>query len=246
MDFTLVLVLITLICGILLMLRRIIPDDFFAVDIIDFFSSLFPILFAVLFFRSFIIEPFRIPSGSMIPTLLVGDFILVKKYEYGIRMPLTNTIIFEMDKPEYGDVIVFQYPENKSINYIKRVVALPGDKIEYRNKTIFVNDRIYKLNQLTQNSQDLYDDIKEFIMLENNGSREYMILNTNHRSNDFVYNVPSDSYFVLGDNRDNSNDSRYWGSVPKDNLVGEAFLIWMYWNPNSKVSFFDRFGESID
>ena len=246
MDFTLVLVLITLICGILLMLRRIIPDDFFAVDIIDFFSSLFPILFAVLFFRSFIIEPFRIPSGSMIPTLLVGDFILVKKYEYGIRMPLTNTIIFEMDKPEYGDVIVFQYPENKSINYIKRVVALPGDKIEYRNKTIFVNDRIYKLNQLTQNSQDLYDDIKEFIMLENNGSREYMILNTNHRSNDFVYNVPSDSYFVLGDNRDNSNDSRYWGSVPKENLVGEAFLIWMYWNPNSKVSFFDRFGESID
>lgn len=161
-------------------------------------------------------------------------------------MPLTNRIIFEMDKPEYGDVIVFQYPENKSINYIKRVVALPGDKIEYRNKTIFVNDRIYKLNQLTQNSQGLYDDIKEFIMLENNGSREYMILNTNHRSNDFVYNVPSDSYFVLGDNRDNSNDSRYWGSVPKDNLVGEAFLIWMYWNPNSKVSFFDRFGESID
>ena len=246
MDFTLVLVLITLICGILLILRRIIPDDFFAVDIIDFFSSLFPILFAVLFFRSFVIEPFRIPSGSMIPTLLVGDFILVKKYEYGVRMPLTNRIIFEVDKPEYGDVIVFQYPENKSINYIKRVVALPGDKIEYRNKTIFVNDRIYKLNQLTQNSQDLYDDIKEFIMLENNGSREYMILNTNHRSNDFVYNVPSNSYFVLGDNRDNSNDSRYWGSVPKENLVGEAFLIWMYWNPNSKVSFFDRFGESID
>ncbi len=213
-------------------------------DIVEFFSSIFLILFVVLLIRSFVVEPFRIPSGSMIPTLLVGDFILVKKYEYGLRLPLTNQIIFDNKIPDYGDVIVFQYPENKRINYIKRVIGLPGDTIKYINKTIFINGN--KLPKIRSNNNHMISADPETIFTEDNGIKEYDILVNPGIGNTFSYTIPKDNYFVLGDNRDNSNDSRYWGTVHKDNLIGEAFLIWMYWNPSSDVSVFDRFGESIE
>ena len=139
MDFTLLLIIVTLFSGLLLCLSKIFAGDIYSSEIYLFFSSFFPILLFVLVFRSFIIEPYRIPSGSMIPTLVVGDFILVKKYEYGIRLPVSNYKIIDNSKPVHGDVIVFQYPQDKRINYIKRVIALPGDYVEYLDKVVYVN-----------------------------------------------------------------------------------------------------------
>ncbi len=244
MDFTFLLIIITLVSGIFYLIQRISSLHGMLFDIAEFFSSIFIILFIVLFIRSFIIEPFRIPSGSMIPTLLIGDFILVNKYEYGLRLPLTNQILIENNNPDYGDVIVFQYPENKKINYIKRVVGLPGDSIEYINKTIFINGKeIHR--DITSKDHKISVDSK-FIYTEKNGTREYDVLINPNIGNNFSYRIPQDNYFVLGDNRDNSNDSRYWGPVHKNNLIGEAFMIWMYWNPSSNISISDRFGENID
>lgn len=246
MDFTLLLIIITLISGILLFLSKFFSGTFFSSQIYLFFSSFFPILLFVLVFRSFIIEPYRIPSGSMIPTLVVGDFILVKKYEYGLRLPISNYKIIKNNKPTYGDVVVFQYPQDKNINYIKRVIALPGDYIEYLNKTIYVNGEKYIQNNASEDlisAEDLGDNL---IMNENNRQVKYNILKNNNRGQDFSYTVPKETYFVLGDNRDNSNDSRYWGPVPEENLIGKAFFIWMYWNTDNSYSMFSRIGLSIE
>ena len=246
MDFTALLLILTFICGVSFILQKLYKFNNLASYTTELLASLFPILFIVLFIRSFIIEPFRIPSGSMIPTLLVGDFIVVNKYKYGVRVPLINKLIYENHYPNRGDVIVFQYPENTNVNYIKRVVGIPGDNIEYINKTLFVNGKpllLKKINNLGPENDNLSNGI---IYSENNGTKEYLILNNSDSAIDFKYNVPDDNYFVLGDNRDNSNDSRYWGTVHKNNLIGEAFMIWMYWNPKSDIRIFDRVGKSIE
>ncbi len=244
MDFTILLITITLISGFCLFLSKFkILKSFYKT--FEFGGSLFPILFIVLFIRSFIVEPYKIPSGSMIPTLLIGDFILVKKYQYGIRVPVTNNIIIDNNKPDYGDIIVFQYPNNKKINYIKRVVALPGDNIEYVNKELRVNGKTYRQKpeiMFPSSSEYSIDDVYK----EKNFSSSYNILKSQAPSQNFKYTVPVNSYFVLGDNRDNSNDSRYWGPVPYENIIGEAFYIWMYWNPSSSHSIMDRIGTFLD
>ena len=224
MDFTVLLLILTLVCGISFIIFRSFKPKNKALFIFEFLASLFPILFIVLFIRSFVIEPFRIPSGSMIPSLLVGDFILVNKYRYGLRVPLINTLIYENNYPNRGDVIVFQFPENTKINYIKRVVGIPGNDPQYSN--IHSSD--------------------EMVYIEDNGYKKYLILNSSGRGVNFEFDVPDDNYFVLGDNRDNSNDSRYWGTVHKNNLIGEAFMIWMFWNPQSEVKIFDRIGKDIE
>ncbi len=246
MDFTLLLLTITLISGLLLILSKIFAGDIYSSQLYLFFSSFFPILLFVLVFRSFLIEPYRIPSGSMIPTLVVGDFILVKKYEYGIRLPVTNYKIINNSKPVRGDVIVFQYPQDKRINYIKRVIALPGDYVEYLNKTIYVNGEKYIQTDALNSSVSIEDLGNNVIMNENNKKIKYNIMKNKNRGQDFSYTVPKKMYFVLGDNRDNSNDSRYWGPVPEENLIGKAFFIWMYWNSDSSYSIFDRIGLSIE
>ena len=182
----------------------------------------------------------------MIPTLLVGDFILVKKYEYGLRVPLTNKLIYENNYPNRGDVIVFQYPENTKINYIKRVVGVPGDKVQYINKSLLINGKPLKLKKVDDYEFSNINLSNETVYIEDNGNKQYLILNNSDRGIGFEFNVPDDSYFVLGDNRDNSNDSRYWGTVHKNNLIGEAFMIWMYWNPQSEVEMLDRIGKDIE
>jgi signal peptidase I len=246
MDFTLLLILATFISGLFLLLMKVNNENIKNFELINFIASLFPILFFVLVIRSFIVEPYRIPSGSMIPTLLVGDFILVKKYEYGLKLPLTNYMLIKNENPKYGDVIVFQYPQDKSINYIKRVIALPGDSIEYINKEIFVNGKKYQ-HALISDNYIFKDELSNNMLFnENNGIKQYKIAKNPEPDQNFTYVVPKDTYFVLGDNRDNSNDSRYWGPVPKQNLIGKAFMIWMYWNPNSVYSAFDRIGLPID
>ena len=194
-------------------------------NIVEFIASLFPILAFVLIFRSFLFEPYRIPSGSMIPNMVVGDFILVKKYEYGIRLPLTNKKILDNKQPNYGDVIVFQYPQDRRINYIKRVIALPGDYVEYIDKQIFINGLKYKLTKTKNNIISSMDLADNNLFIENTSFSKYLIMKNNSRDQDFSYKVPENTYFVLGDNRDNSNDSRYWGPVPESHLIGKAYLI---------------------
>jgi signal peptidase I len=213
--------------------------------LVDYARSFFPIFLIVLILRSFLVEPFRIPSGSMIPTLLIGDFILVNKYDYGIRLPLINEKIIEIGSPKRGDVVVFRYPNDPSTPFIKRVVGLPGDKVVYRNRELFINDEkvehhvigtyVGMKSAATHTGAKL---IEEDLL----GRNHQILLTMNGQNPSFSDVVPPNSYFVLGDNRDNSRDSRYWGFVPDKNLVGRAFMIWMNWDRGPTLS---RIGDKI-
>ncbi|UTW11805.1 signal peptidase I [Marinobacterium rhizophilum] len=194
---------------------------------IDLSRSLFPVLFVVLVLRSFLVEPFQIPSGSMLPTLQIGDFILVNKYHYGLRLPVVNSKIVDLNTPESGDVVVFKYPKDPSVNYIKRVIGLPGDRIRYQNKTLFVNGKPQPQQLLAQ-----LPPLKpqQLLLAENLDGVQHQVYH-DVAANGIVgeWVVPEGQYFVMGDNRDNSNDSRYWGFVPDELLVGKAFAVWMHW-----------------
>ena len=232
----------TLITGILSLVSI---DNSTLRKIREFSTSVFPILLVVLLIRSFFIEPYKIPSGSMIPTLMIGDFILVDKNVYGYKLPLTDITLIDNEDPQRGDVVVFKYPENKRINYIKRIVGLPGDRIIYKNKRLYVNDIEFHHTQIDHNF-DPVEIADGQVYIENNSSKDYLILNQSSPPFNFQYQVPDNTYFVLGDNRDNSNDSRYWGPVPRENLVGKAFYVWMFWNLDSYYSFSDRVGNKIE
>ena len=242
MDFTLILVIATLITGIFSIISI---ENSILRNFKEFSSSVFPIILVVLLIRSFFIEPYKIPSGSMIPTLMIGDFILVDKNIYGYKLPLTEITLIDNEDPQRGDVVVFKYPENKKINYIKRIVGLPGDRIIYKNKRLFVNDIEYSHTQIDHNF-DPIEIADGQVYIENNSYKDYLILNQSSPPLNFQYQVPDEAYFVLGDNRDNSNDSRYWGPVPRKNLVGKAFYIWMFWNLDSYYSLSDRVGNKIE
>jgi len=201
--------------------------------LVEYARSFFPIVLVVLLLRSFLAEPFRIPSGSMMPTLLVGDFILVNKFTYGIRLPVINKKIIQLNEPKRGDIVVFRFPKDPTVDYIKRVIGLPGDKISYYNKLLRVNDT--PVNQVSiggyQGIGQGQDMTGAEHKIENLTGVEHSILIRNGVPTvEGVFVVPPGSYFVMGDNRDNSNDSRYWGFVPEANLVGKAFFIWMSWD----------------
>ena len=226
---------------------------------VEYARSFFPVIFIVLVLRSFLVEPFRIPSGSMMPTLLVGDFILVNKFSYGIRLPVLNTKIIEIDDPKRGDPVVFRYPRQPQIDYIKRVVGLPGDTIYYQNKTLYINGEA-----MQQTPVGRYTGVGSGVRMtgaikavENLDGVEHAIL-VHPLAPNFAsgcqflargpITVPEGHYFVMGDNRDNSNDSRCWGYVPEENLVGKAFGVWMNWD--SELGGFppiawERLGNSI-
>jgi len=216
--------------------------------LVEYARSFFPIVLIVLLLRSFIAEPFRIPSGSMMPTLLVGDFILVNKFTYGIRLPVINKKIIELSKPNRGDIVVFRYPKDPTVDYIKRIVGLPGDKVVYSNKKLTIND--LPVQQTSLGSYQGLGQGEEMSgaedLLENLTGVEHRILIRNGTPTvEFVYVVPEGNYFAMGDNRDNSNDSRYWGPVPEANLVGKAFFIWMSWDWQNKGVGFDRIGAVL-
>lgn len=201
--------------------------------LVDYARSFFPVFLIVLLLRSFLIEPFRIPSASMMPTLLIGDFILVNKYNYGIRLPVINTRVVEIGAPVHGDIAVFRYPEKPDIPYIKRVVGLPGDQISYQNKTLFINGEAvpreevgrYQASGAGRNMHGAQ------LYTENLLGVEHDILIDPTRPGVRVdTKVPEGHYFVVGDNRDHSSDSRYWGFVPDENLIGRAFMIWLHWD----------------
>ncbi len=213
--------------------------------LVEYARSFFPVLLVVLLLRSFVVEPFRIPSGSMMPTLLVGDFILVNKYHYGLRLPVINTQVTEGEAPQRGDVVVFRYPENPDINYIKRIVGLPGDRIEYRNKTLYINGEQQPQSML--GFYGLHGGNAVSLKEENlEGVAHQILIEHGRVSGDDAFVVPEGEYFVMGDNRDNSNDSRRWGTVPAENLVGKAFFIWLNWNFSSGEHDFSRIGNDIN
>lgn len=216
--------------------------------LVEYSRSFFPVILIVLIVRSFLAEPFRIPSSSMMPNLQDGDFILVNKFTYGLRLPVLDTKIVEFNLPERGDVVVFRYPVNPKENYIKRVVGLPGDEVVYRGKTVFINGEPQPQERVGRfigvgaaREMDGADHLRETL-----DGREHDILmkpNQLGRLGEGRWVVPEGHYFVMGDNRDNSLDSRAWGFVPERNLVGRAFLIWMSWDSGIE---FSRIGKSID
>ncbi|MGO4263167.1 signal peptidase I [Lysobacter sp. TAB13] len=216
--------------------------------VVDYSKAFFPVLFVVLILRSFIAEPFRIPSNSMMPTLLTGDFILVNKFTYGLRLPITNQKILAMGEPERGDVVVFRPPHHPEQDWIKRIIGLPGDKVSYRDGRLTVNGEpiIYAPIGTYQGRGNGTEMTGAQELREQIGKHVHRILLRTESplldqgEGDWV--VPEGEYFVMGDNRDNSEDSRYWGYLPEQNLRGRAFLIWM--NFDGGVDF-SRIGNSI-
>ena len=247
MDFALILVIATALTGciwaldaVLLRPKRLAATDGRATPavpappepvIVEYARSFFPILLVVLLIRSFLFEPFRIPSASMMPTLLVGDFIFVNKFTYGLRLPVLNTEIADLGSPERGDVVVFRLPSDPSTNYIKRLVGLPGDSITYLNNQIFVNQKPVEVTQgVPYQGGDQEDSL---IARERLGEHDHDVLfRPDYGSRQGTFIVPEGHYFMMGDNRDNSRDSRYdgVGMIPDDNVVGKAVRIWMNWD----------------
>jgi signal peptidase I len=254
--FAILLVVLTLVSGLIWLIDTLVFKPKRAKDaplpyVTETARDIFPLIAVITIFRSFIYEPFQIPSGSMMPTLLVGDFILVEKFSYDVKDPVWRSTLVQTGKPEHGDIAVFKYPEDPTSDYIKRVIGLPGDKIIYKNKQLFIQRVCDKSgNQPCPTVEPLRQEFKnegEFFLgpyplkrfTEQNLTKSYDILQNamlpepihNYyrqpgvATNEFV--VPEGHYFVMGDNRDNSRDSRYWGFVPEQNLVGKAVFIWM-------------------
>jgi signal peptidase I len=225
-NLALILTVLTLLTGLVVAVNKFywvrrgrLPNSSGLQTLVEYSQSFFPVLLVVLVIRSFIFEPFRIPSGSMMPTLVQGDFIFVKKYAYGLRLPVTETKVIETGAPERGDVVVFRLPSDPSINYIKRVVGLPGDEVVYERHRLTINGEPIALRP---------GDPPQYI--ERLGTRQHdiLILNPANVDRDGVYRVPEGHYFVMGDNRDNSRDSRFIDAIPESHLVGEAVRIWMH------------------
>ncbi|MCS3806445.1 signal peptidase I [Chromobacterium alkanivorans] len=262
MSFTAVMLVFVLITGavwladkLVLAKRRVAETQ--AGHFVDYSRGFFPVILVVFLLRSFIAEPFQIPSSSMRPGLVVGDFILVNKFTYGLRVPVLNTVFAPVDKVERGDVVVFNFPPNPKVNYIKRAIGLPGDVVEYRDKRLTVNGK-----PLPDADDGSYEYLEQGLMMvnakrykETMGQRTYSVLNNEgsptvalsqvqdfpfrdncrYDDNGFVCKVPAGYYFMLGDNRDNSLDGRYWGFVDDKLVVGKAFMIWMNFGDLSRI-----------
>ncbi len=268
MNFELILFVALVIAGVIWLIDALTTGRTRAKDaklpmLVDYAKSFFPVILAVFLIRSFLFEPFKIPSGSMLPTLRIGDFILVNKYAYGVRLPIVNLKAIEVGQPKRGDVMVFRYPNDPSLDYIKRTVGLPGDIVEYKDKRLTVNgvpvattkagDYGYVasgLNYIT--GQTWHErlgehdhiamtqaDMPSVILYQVGGDFPYRV-NCTYNEQGFRCKVPEGHYFMMGDNRDASNDSRYWGFVPDRNIVGKAFMIW--WNFGE----FNRIGHFIE
>ncbi len=254
-DFPLVLVILTLGTGLIYLLDILVwkpkrdvvnqaesntSDELESKEpwIIETSRSFFPVLAIVLILRSFLVEPFQIPSGSMLPTLEVGDFILVNKFSYGLRLPVLGTKVVSVDDPQRGDVMVFKYPKDGKTNYIKRVIGTPGDIIKYQNKTLYINgEKISEKHVANLPPLKLFE--------ENLGTVNHQIYENSRAPNiaaEGEWLVPENNYFMMGDNRDNSNDSRFWGFVPDELVVGKAFGIWMQWISLTSLPSFSRVG----
>jgi signal peptidase I len=209
--------------------------------VVEYAKSFFPVLFVVFVLRSFLVEPFQIPSSSMVPTLQVGDYILVNKFTYGIRLPVIRTKVLAINEPKRGDVMVFFPPHMNDTYYIKRVIGLPGDRISYDDKKLTVNGEALPQEHLAT----LPDGKAKYAMgLETlEGSNHLMQTSDLRPARDFSVVVQPGHYFMMGDNRDNSSDSRVWGQVPEKDIVGKAFAVWMHWDSLFSIPSFSRVGS---
>jgi signal peptidase I len=264
MDFALIMFVLLLVTGGIWLLDRFALASRRGSGVVEpwwveYAKSFFPVILVVFCIRSFLIEPFKIPSGSMIPTLQIGDFILVNKFTYGIRLPVINQKIVQLNNPQRGDVMVFRYPEDPSLDYIKRVVGLPGDTVEYRNKRLWING--VEQVQVANGDYNYVESGMHFVHTEERiealGERKHAVLvnpqmptlhlgavaefsgreNCNYDNEMVRCKVPEGQYFMMGDNRDNSRDSRYWGFVPDKQIVGKAFFIWMNFSELKRIGF---------
>lgn len=254
MMFALFMIVILVVTGFIWLLDILVLRKKRAVGkreplLVEYAKSFFPVILVVFFVRSFIVEPFKIPSGSMMPTLLAGDYILVNKFTYGLRVPILNNTFLEVNHPNRGDVFVFHFPPQPSIDYIKRVVGLPGDKIRYQDKKLTINGQLLAVENLGDYNYMLpgLNNMTAIRYKEQLGKVQHDILihdvTGNYDAdaigaklaNDEEVTVPAGHYLAMGDNRDNSSDSRVWGFVPERNLVGKAFFIWMNFDHSARI-----------
>jgi signal peptidase I len=220
--------------------RARVAEDAAEPTLVEYARSFFPVLLVVFVLRSFLVEPFQIPSSSMVPTLQVGDYILVNKYTYGIRLPVLRTKVVSLNEPQRGDVMVFFPPHMNDTYFIKRVVGLPGDTVSYRNKRIYVNGEPVEQQSLAvmPDGRSSYQ-----VGLEVLGDANHLMqVDARRPSRDFSVVVKPGHYFMMGDNRDNSSDSRVWGQVPEKDIVGKAFAVWMHWDSFFSLPSFSRVG----
>lgn len=219
--------------------------------LVEYARAFFPVILIVFVLRSFVVEPFRIPSGSMLPSLYIGDFILVNKFAYGVRLPILHNMILPVGSPERGDVMVFRYPVDPKLNFIKRVVGLPGDVLSYQNKQLSINDVPVSVKEdgefILDQSKIRGRTVDRFIETIGPESHQIVIDRESGSRELTDVRVPEGHYFVMGDNRDHSNDSRYWRFVPESHVVGKAFYIWFSWKSNSGGGVeWSRIGNRID
>jgi signal peptidase I len=248
-NLALILTLLTLVSGVVVAMDKLVwktaeqdsrTTPTAITTLVEYSRSFFPVLVFVLVIRSFIFEPFRIPSGSMKPTLVVGDFIFVKKFSYGLRLPVTETKIIETGEPSRGDVVVFRLPSDPSINYIKRVIGLPGDTVSFERQRLTINGETVDLRA----NGEIFEHAPIYIEDLEGRVHETLIHDPGHSKQDGVYRVPEGQYFVMGDNRDRSKDSRYIGTIPEKYLVGEAVRVWMHFVPGEMPDW-GRIGTKI-
>ncbi|MAT50587.1 MAG: signal peptidase I [Porticoccaceae bacterium] len=246
LNFPLILVILTLISGVMWCLDKFVlrrrRGDGVPPFYIEYTAPFFPVLLVVLVLRSFVVEPFQIPSASMVPTLEVGDFILVNKFAYGLRMPVTQTKILDIGEPQRGDVMVF-FPPDDARYFIKRVVGLPGDHIQVFDNQLFVNGELMSQRPVSgpYTAGYGYDIVEESLSGHSHLVRKNRVPGRLGRRVSVI--VPEGHYFMMGDNRDNSSDSRVWGPVPEENIVGKAFAIWMHWDDVFSLPSFERVGK---
>lgn len=250
MNFALLLVILSLISGLIYLLDHLFWEKKRLAQqkpnrIIEYSRSFFPVFVMVLLLRSFFLEPFRIPSGSLEPTLKVGDFVAVNKFVYGLRLPVWEKKIIPIASPKSGDVAVFRWPPNPSYDYIKRVIGVGGDKISYHNKILSINGKEMPQKFIEYTTDESSDKPVAKYRENLNGIEHDIYLRTESPAEDFEVTVPAGSYFMMGDNRDDSADSRFWGFVEDKYLRGKAFLVWLSWNSKTANLRWSKIGRFI-
>lgn len=250
MNFTLLLVILSALTGFIVLLDKLIWAKQRGAaqkepKLIEHARAFFPVFLAVLALRSFIVEPFRIPSGSLEPTLNVGDFVAVSKFSYGVRLPLLEKKIIKVGSPKTGQIAVFRWPPDPSFDYIKRVIGVPGDVVSYHDKQLTINGKLAKQTFIEYTTDESSGQAVACYKENLNGTMHHIYINPNDPAVDFDVTVPEGAYFMMGDNRDDSADSRFWGFVSEENLRGRAFLVWMSWNGKKDTMRWKNIGHII-